>query len=484
MRPTMKQAAVFLLSACALPAAVYSPCARAESTITLKSGESLPGQIGELQGRYLKIRSRILSRPADVKLEELDQAASSAPLSIPDQFSVIKLANGDELYGTLKALDAESLQLQTSWDGLVPVNRSHVRHIGFDTQQAYLRNATESLQGWTSTGNSMLPECRNGFWIMRGSNNTELQTRLDMPARLHVQFTIYHTNSFRINLFLWGDENSRNRIELAFSLEKAELNKVSSGHYRTIGRVKRQTPRNWYSDKEVKRSEVQFYADREKGNYYLYLNGEQVGRWEEGKGLENVFEDEADSDTENGNEEDGKEDAKTHEFKPGNFLAFRGYDGLDMALCHLNVLAWNGALPYPPDERDPVSKYSPETSRDKVLLVNGDILRGSISLQEDGRIRVKSEHYDVTVPTIKVRALNQEKQEEKKLPEDGSDIRVFLTDQSVVSMKLEAVRDGRLEGYAAALGKVSIPLTSLRRVQFNLQDPELQKRRKNPFLGK
>lgn len=51
-------------------------------------------------------------------------------------------------------------------------------------------------------------------------------------------------------------------------------------------------------------------------------------------------------------------------------------------------------------------------------------------------------------------------------------------------MKLEAVRDGRLEGYAAALGKVSIPLTSLRRVQFNLQDPELQKRRKNPFLGK
>lgn len=156
----------------------------------------------------------------DVNLEELDELVSSRPLEIPEQFSVIRLANGDEFYGTLKALDTESLQLQTAWGGLLPVNRKYVRHIGFDSQKAYLRNATESLQGWKSSANSMLPECRNGYWIMRGSNNTELQTSFPMPSRLHVQFSLYHTNTFRINLSLWQDSNSGSSIDLGLSLER------------------------------------------------------------------------------------------------------------------------------------------------------------------------------------------------------------------------------------------------------------------------
>ena len=303
MSPTMKQAPLLFLSACTLLAAAHFPAARAEGVITLKSGESLPGKIDALQDQYLKVQSRILSRPVDLKVEELDQITSSVPLAIPEQFSIIRLENGDELYGTLKSLDAESLQLETSWGGLLPVNRNHVRYIGFDKQKAYLRNATESLQGWTSAGNSMLPECRNGSWIMCGSNNTELQTKFDMPPRLHVQFSVYHTNSFRVHVFLWNDDNSQNKVEMTVSLEKAELNKVSSGHHKTIGRVKRQTERNWYSDKGVKRSDVQFYADREKGNYYLYLNGKQIARWEEGKELQNIFENE-EADEE---EEDGKD---------------------------------------------------------------------------------------------------------------------------------------------------------------------------------
>ena len=475
MSPTMKQARLLFLSACTLLAAAHFPAARAEGVITLKSGESLPGKIDALQDQYLKVQSRILSRPVDLKVEELDQITSSVPLAIPEQFSIIRLENGDELYGTLKSLDAESLQLETSWGGLLPDNRNHVRYIGFDKQKAYLRNATESLQGWTSAGNSMLPECRNGSWIMRGSNNTELQTKFDMPPRLHVQFSVYHTNSFRVQVFLWNDDNSQNKVEMTVSLEKAELNKVSSGHHKTIGRVKRQTERNWYSDKGVKRSDVQFYADREKGNYYLYLNGEQIARWEEGKELQNIFENEE--------EEDGK-DAKPHDFKPGNILGIRGYDSQNMALTNMNVLEWNGALPYPPEEQDIVGKYDRESSADKVMLVNGDVLRGSISLQEDGRIRVKSNHYDVIVPTSKVRSLNQKKEEEKKAAQDNSDVRVFLADQSIVSIRLDAVRDGRLEGHSSALGKVSIPIQSLRKVLFNLQSPELKKQRENPFLGR
>lgn len=475
----MKQATTLFLGACVLLAAAHLPGARAEGVVTLKSGEKLPGSLDTLDSPYLKVRSSILSRPVDVKIEELDELVSSRPLEIPEQFSVIRLANGDEFYGTLKALDTESLQLQTAWGGLLTVNRKHVRHIGFDSQKAYLRNGTESLQGWESSANNMLPECRNGYWIMRGSNNTDLQTSFYMPPRLHVQFSLYHTNTFRISLSLWRDSNSGSSVDLGLSLEKAELSKNSSGQYRTLGRVKRNTERNWYADKSVKRSDVHFYADPEKGNYYLYVNGEQAARWEEVKGMDNVFENES---REDGEEE--REAAKKHEFKPGNILAVSGYDGLNMAVFNLNVFDWNGALPHLVEEEDVISKYDGDAPRDKALLVNGDVLRGAISLQENGAIRIKSDHYDVTIPTAKVRALDQKSQEKKKLPEDDSDTRVFLTDQSVLSLELETLRDGFMKGRSAALGKVRIPLKAIRKVQFNLQNPELRKQRETPFQRK
>lgn len=164
-----------------------------------------------------------------------------------------------------------------------------------------------------------------------------------------------------------------------------------------------------------------FTPIQEKGNYYLYVNGEQVARWEEVKEMDTIFENESGDDE----GEDG-ESAGKYEFKPGNTLALGGYDSLNMAVFHLNVFDWNGAIPHLEEELDIISRYDPTAPRDKALLVNGDVLRGAISLQEEGSIRIKSDHYDVTVPTARVRALDQKGHEEKDLPEDSSDTRVFL----------------------------------------------------------
>ena len=41
-----------------------------------------------------------------------------------------------------------------------------------------------------------------------------------------------------------------------------------------------------------------------------------------------------------------------------------------------------------------------------------------------------------------------------------------------------------MEGRSAALGKVRIPLKSIRKVQFNLQSPELRKQRETPFRNR
>ena len=91
-----------------------------------------------------------------------------------------------------------------------------------------------------------------------------------------MQFSLYHTNTFRINLALWQDSESGNSINLDLSLEKRNFPRTVPASTERLAGVKRNTERNWYADKSVKRSDVHFYADPEKGNYYLYVNGEQV----------------------------------------------------------------------------------------------------------------------------------------------------------------------------------------------------------------
>ncbi len=468
----MKQAITLFLSACILLAAALLPGVRAEGVITLKSGEKLPGIMEAMNRPYMKIRSSIFSNPVDVNMEELDELVFSHPLEIPKQCSILKLSNGDAFYGTLKALDTESLQLQTAWGGLLPVNRKYVRHIGFDSQKAYLRNATESLQGWEYSRSCIFPECRDGYWIMNGDSSTTLHTFFSMPHRLHVQLSFYHNNSFELDLSLWNNNltpNSSTRLQL--SREKAELLKLNSGRRQSLGWLKRDTRQNRF-DKNVQRSDIDFYADREKGNYYLYINGKQVGQWKEENDMFHTF----DSASGNDDEEDRK-----FEFKPGN--AFTVHTNNILAVFNLNVFDWNGSLPYLEEEQDVVSRYDTDSPRDKALLVNGDVLRGDITLQENGTIRIKSDHYDVAIPTAKVRVLDQKKLKENSLRDESSDTRVFLTDQSILSLSLETIRDGFMEGHSAALGKVRIPLQSIRRVQFNLKHPDLQKQRKTPFLN-
>lgn len=476
----MKQAITLFLSACVLLASAPLPGARAEGVITLKSGEKLPGIMEAMNRPYMKIRSSILSNPVDINMDELDEVAFSHPLEIPEQFSVLKLSNGDEFYGTLKALDTESLQLQTAWGGLLPVNRKYVRHIGFDSQKAYLRNATESLQGWECTTSNVLPECRNGYWIMNDySGSTTLRTSFSMPSRLHVQLSLYHVNTFHLNLSLWENSNPNCSIKLQISPDKMELTKFCSGRRQSLGWIKRNIKQD-RSYKNVSRSDVDFYADREKGNYCLYINGKQVGRWKEGKDMDAIF----DRDGWNDDEED-KEAARKFEFKPGNTFAVlcSGYNS-HMAIFNLNVFDWNGSLPSPEEEQDVVSRYDTDSPRDKALLVNGDVLRGDITLQENGSIRIKSDHYDVAIPTARVRSLDQKGMKKNSLRDESSDTRVFLTDQSILSLTLGSIRSGFMEGHSAALGKVRIPLQSIRKVQFNLKHPDLRKQRETPFLAK
>ena len=194
---------------------------------------------------------------------ELDELVSSRPLEIPEQFSIIRLANGDEVYGTLKALDAENLQLQTAWGGLLQVDRKYVRHIGFDSQKptcATLRNPCRagSLQpkarcpnAATDTGSCAAPIIRN--------------CKLPSPCHPASMCSSPFTIPIRSGLIL-----PSGRIpnpETASTWISPGKSGTFQEQFRPVPNAwqgERNTERNWYADKSVKRSDVHFTPIRKR----------------------------------------------------------------------------------------------------------------------------------------------------------------------------------------------------------------------------
>ncbi len=440
--------------------------AGAEGVFTLKSGETLPGTPNAIQGQYMNIHSAILAQPIELDMKQLDKMEADLPLISSDNSSEITLANGDMLYGILKGLTDKQIKLETPWGGLLTLERQYIKHIGFSAGKLCHGNITSDLKGWAVSENSMLPELSKGGWFFRGGNNFELRKELQQEARQHVQFTIQRQATFRLVLSLWTGKSDSQLITLSMTNGNAQLSKRSNGRYQNLGATAR-TDRPLI---ENNRFTVDYFADREKGNFYLLIDGKMVGKWE------NAYANAGNMDAIHEGDEARNEEQANEAFQPGNILRINNYSSKDMFLLNMNIFSWNGA--YPILTAEPDAKHHEGLPKDKVLLNNGDVLRGTISLTEDGNIRVQSKNYDVFVPSNRIRSLNQSKQNDNRsAPDINADMRLFLNDRSSLSLTLKQISDGKIVAHSPVTGNISVPLANIKQALFNLKDEELNKKR-------
>ncbi len=448
MKYTRLISLTLLMLAAAMPAG-------AEGVITLKSGESLPGTPLSIQDSYLNVNSAILAKPIELDMNEIERLETNAPIVIPDNYSEVKLSNGDILYGTLKELTDKQLKLETPWGGIITLNRLYVNHIGFNSSKLYHRDMTGTLEGWAPPTNSRMrtPELRDGGWLLRGGNNTELLKEMDQPARLHIQYTVKRTATFRILLSLWANKSNSNLINLSLTNSSAQLSKRINGRFQNLGNTGRNDSSQLIQGDKFT---VDYFADNEHGNFYLFIDGKQIGKWE------NAYAIAGDMD-ENPDEPDQPKDG----FEPGNIFRINCYSSKDMSISNMNIFSWNGSQPVMTTEPD--GKHQENLPKDKVLLNNGDVLRGAISLADDGTIHVQSKNYDVYVPTNRIRSLNQvDVAKASEAPAIVADTRLHLNDRSTFSVTLKSIADGNVTLNSPVTGDVTVPLDKIKRFIFNI----------------
>ncbi len=433
-----------LMAALALPAG-------AEGVITLKTGESLPGSPLSVQNRYLNVSSALLAEPIELDMNEIERLDSNVPIVVQDSYSVVKLSNGDIIYGTLKGLTDKQLKLETPWGGIITLNRLYVNHIGFNSSKLYQRDMTATLAGWAAPDARLNPEVRDGGWYLRGGNNIELIKEVEQPSRLHLQYTVERSSTFRILISLWSNKSNSHLVSLSLTNGNAQLSKRINGRFQNLGI----SGRNDATFIEGNKFTVDFFADRDKGNFYLFVDGKQLGKWE------NAYAVAGDMDADQDQPDQPKEG-----FEPGNNFRINCYSSKDLSITNMNIFGWNGSPPVMDTEAD--GKHQENLPKDKVLLNNGDVLRGTISFTEDGTIHVQSNNYDVFVHPDRVRSLNQAKvAQAAEPPPINADTRLHLNDRSSLSVTLKSIADGNLILNSPVTGDVTVPLDNIIQLIFN-----------------
>lgn len=432
--------------------------ARDNGALHLISGEKLPACPTALNDNHLQIQSDYLNGPGEIPLKAVDQLIfDSTKLNIPDKYSIIELKNGDNIHGTLLDLSAEKVILQTPWEKELVIERPFVSYVGFEAPTSCYMEMTESLTGWSQEQNLMLPQAKLGKFIFPNKSTCAIKRPLELPSRIHLQFTLQHTLSYSLEIHLWKNEGkSPHRLVLSLSSTSLQVTSTKNGRYENIGRFRPEVKQGWHSDNNLTQSKVDFFADKDNGIFALAINGKRIGVWTHDL-----------NDSANGTK---------GAFMPGNIFYLRGRDIQDMKLSDLNITEWNGNLPKESSENDILRPVDDNLNQDKVLLINGDILRGTLSLEKEGYVRVQSKHYDVRVPTHRVKELQQNyRSSDIEKQSLSADVRLELTNMSKISIKLLNIENDRIIARLPYSPKeVFIPLSSVKKMIFNINNSELE----------
>ncbi|HUF61628.1 MAG TPA: hypothetical protein VMN36_06100 [Verrucomicrobiales bacterium] len=414
VHPAWLALGTFFLSALGLCAEDPSPDSAQEAPpqmlpahrLTLRNSDELGGRFlafdpgGSLRWETDKADAPLIF-PASSPLK-IDLKAEEPGLHRPAS-AIVQLRNGDEMPGTVRSLDGESLLLDTEFSGDLTLARRHLRQVEFFEPDSLRYFGPDGVDDWVQTTTPAAWTFREGALVARQAGS--IGREIPLPDRARILLDLTWEQNLYMSLSVFAEDpdegnpgpgsytllcqyatfqlmrgvpvrdrrplrppalNRRQNLQLREQLERFQL-RAGGQAAKTIGM---QVEKGEFYQKRKARLEL--FLHRERREISLAVDGEVLSTWSDPEGFH------------------GK----------GNGVVLRHFGHTPRTAVHrIEVTDWNGILP----GGDPVAASS--ENADLVFLRNSDVLAGEVLSVTEDRLLCRTDFAELPVPLKRVQRI-------------------------------------------------------------------------------
>jgi hypothetical protein len=351
----------------------------------------------------------------------------------------LQFANGDDVFGSITALDSDVLGLSTWFGGTITVPRSAIRGISFLSKNyTLLYEGPYDAGGWVF-GIANMPQSwsyHDGWFTSQGTGT--LGRELSLTNSSTVEFDLAWSGSLELEAQLYTDalermERNNGSCVLRFSSAQIVLDQARAlGATHNFGGA----PLPDLGGKNRMRVTIQ--CNQDEGTLAVYVNNALVKVWKDQAGFRAA----------------------------GSGILFQqeGYAGGSIKLGNLRISQWQGSF-------DPDTTVA-ATNSDSIHFVNHDRAAGKIAAIKDGKVTLVLGDATLNIPLQRVTQINFAAANAIAEAPNPWQVRAHFPGGGSLSFQLEKWDDQTISGKSPVFGLLAFGTRAVREMEFNLNRPK------------
>lgn len=351
----------------------------------------------------------------------------------------VTLTNGDAFAADLVSVDDKNVLVDTWYAGKLTVPRGMVRRIepGSNTGAA-LYTGPGSLDGWTSPNGDVKQyfECKDGVLSSTRGGGTVGREIAEMPEAVRFDFDLAWTQNSSISIGFFCDKIGGSYDSEGYAVTL----QYGMRSAMLIRRARNEGTRRVGEDADLSALRGNRGGDGAQKAHVTVLadkKARKVVLMLDGK--------------------TAKEWTDSGEFKGnGKYMVFGDMQN-SMKISNIRVAKWNGRA---------VRAGEGKAAQDTLVFVNGDALSGKILAVGGGKVRLETAYAEpMDIPLERVVEISFSQEKASKARRNPGDVRLQLAGGlGRLTVKMAELRDGVLKGSSQNFGDVSIPAAALAKI--------------------
>ncbi len=451
------------LALCGLLGLLAPASGEGDSVVRFANGDRLSGSVESLTTERLVWNSPILEMPTTLRLDQVLDV--TLPSEIPEfeagHEATLTLTNGDTVRGQVASVTDDVIQLDTWFAGRLEFRRLMVKSLEISERPDLLYRGPNGLAEWTQSNEDPAAwTFQSG--ALRSNAEGSIGREVDLADECSIAFDVSWRGMLKLNVIFFSDDvknrNPENGYELVFVRNTVHLRK--SGNHNWLGQT---------SDagelRENEKARIEIRASLKTGMIAFFVDDRIVDVWTDPELAGATF---------------------------GKGLQFVSQDSSPVRISVIEVATWDGVLDVMPEPRGarrqlnqfrqfgmrgaelaPPEPPKPE-EEGRMVLRNGDSLKGEVLSITDGFITVKTEYSEVKLPVARLRNITLKTVDLEEPKRMSGDVRAWFADGSSMVFRLDEVNEDTLVGYSQTFGTSEFKTTAFSRIEFNIYSLDME----------